>query len=63
MARMDRTVKIVYKGRSRYILNWFIKTLLLSLITLGFYLPVGVNRLLRYLCHQTEFHIYDLEDS
>jgi len=57
MTRQERTVRIAYKARSRDILAWFIKTALFSLITLGLYLPVAANRLVRYMCEHTEIQI------
>ena len=59
MTRQDRTVRIVYAARSRDILGWFIKTALFSLITLGLYLPVAANRLVRYMCEHTEIQIVE----
>jgi len=52
-----RSVKIVYKGRGRDILWWCISTAFLSLITLGLYLPVAINRLVRYIFENTEVQI------
>jgi uncharacterized membrane protein YjgN (DUF898 family) len=61
MTRQCRIVKVVYTARGRDILAWFIRTLLFSLITLGLYLPVAVNKLVRYMCQHTEVHIVDLQ--
>ncbi len=59
MTRQERTVRIAYKARGRDILAWFIKTALFSLITLGWYLPVAANRLVRYMCEHTEIQIVE----
>ena len=52
-----RSVKIVYKGRGRDILWWCISTAIFSLITLGLYLPVAINRLVRYIFDNTEVQV------
>ena len=59
MTNKDTTVRIAYKGRGRDILAWFIKTAFFSLITLGLYLPVAANRLVRYMCEHTEIQIVE----
>ena len=59
MTRQDRTVRIAYKARGRDILAWFIMTAFFSLITLGLYLPVAANRLVRYMCEHTEIQIVE----
>jgi len=59
MTRQDRTVRIAYKARGRDILVWFIMTAFFSLITLGLYLPVAANRLVRYMCEHTEIQIVE----
>ena len=59
MTGQDRTVRIAYKARGRDILAWFIMTALFSLITLGLYLPVAANRLVRYMCEHTEIQIVE----
>jgi len=55
---LKQRVRINYKGRSGYMLSWYIETILLSILTLGFYLPVAANRLLKYLT----IYMYDLVD-
>ena len=60
---LTQRVRIVYRGVSGYIVYWYVETLLLSLITLGFYLPVAANRLLKYLTQQTDIYFYDLVES
>ena len=60
---LKQRVRIRYRGRSGYIFYWYIETLLLSLITLGLYLPVAANRLLRYLTQQTDIYMYDLVEK
>jgi uncharacterized membrane protein YjgN (DUF898 family) len=57
MTKQYRRIGIVYNARGRDILAWCVTTAFLSLITLGLYLPVAVNRLMRYLCENTEIHI------
>jgi uncharacterized membrane protein YjgN (DUF898 family) len=57
MASSYRSVKIVYAGRGRDILWWCISTAIFTLITLGLYLPVAINRLVRYIFENTEVHI------
>jgi uncharacterized membrane protein YjgN (DUF898 family) len=57
MASSNRSVRIVYEGRGRDILWWCITTLFFSLITLGLYLPVAINRLVRYVFDNTEVRI------
>jgi uncharacterized membrane protein YjgN (DUF898 family) len=52
-----RAVKVVYNGRGRDILWWCISTAFFSLITLGLYLPVAINRLVRYIFENTEVQI------
>jgi uncharacterized membrane protein YjgN (DUF898 family) len=59
MTRQDKTVRIVYNARGRDILAWFIKTALFSLITLGLYLPVAANKLVRYMCEHTEIQMVE----
>ena len=59
MANSYRSVRIVYEGRGRDILWWCISTLLFSLITLGLYLPVAINKLVRYIFDNTEVHIQE----
>jgi len=61
MTRQDRTVRIVYSARGRDILAWFIATGFFSLITLGLYLPVAANRLVRYICEHTEVHMVETQ--
>ncbi len=61
MARQGKIVKVVYTARGRDILAWFIRTVLFSLITLGLYLPVAANKLMRYMCEHTEVHIVELQ--
>ena len=63
MARQCTTVEIVYNARGRDVLTWCIKTAFLSLITLGFYLPVAANRLVKYLCEHTKIRIDESEVS
>ncbi len=59
MIRQERTVRMVYKARGRDILFWFLKTAFFSLITLGLYLPVAANQLVRYMCEHTEINIVE----
>ena len=59
MTLQDRTVKVVFMARGRDILAWFIMTVFFSLITLGLYLPVAANRLVRYMCEHTEIHVVE----
>jgi len=59
MTRQDKTVRIVYNARGRDILAWFIKTALFSLITLGLYLPIAANKLVRYMCEHTEIQMVE----
>ena len=54
-----KSVKVVYNGRGRDILWWCISTVFFSLITLGLYLPVAINRLVRYIFENTEVHIQE----
>ena len=60
---LRQTTKIVYTAQSRELLYWYIKTLFFSLITLGFYLPVAANRLLRLLTQRTVVYWYDVVES
>jgi len=60
--QLKQRVRINYKGRSGYIFSWYVKTILLSILTLGFYLPVAANRLLKYLTQYTDIYMYDLVD-
>jgi uncharacterized membrane protein YjgN (DUF898 family) len=60
---LKQRVRINYRGRSRSILSWYIKTIFLSIITLGFYLPVAANRLLRYLTQKTDIYMYDVVET
>jgi hypothetical protein len=57
MKNQRTTVAVVYKASSGFILGWYVETAILSLITLGLYLPVGLNYLVKYLCDNTEVHI------
>lgn len=57
---LKRTTKIVYTGQSREFLYWYIQTLFFSLLTLGFYLPVAANRLLRQITRRTVVCWYEL---
>jgi uncharacterized membrane protein YjgN (DUF898 family) len=59
MIRQERTLRMVYEARGRDILFWFIETVLFSLITLGLYLPVAANKLVRYMCEHTEIQIVE----
>lgn len=60
---LRHTTKVVYTAQSRELLYWYIKTLFFSLITLGFYLPVAANRLLRLLTRRTFVYWYDVVES
>jgi len=60
---LKQKVRIEYRGSSGYIFYLYIETLLFSLITVGLYLPVGANRLLRYLTQQTDIYMYDLVET
>jgi len=57
---LKQTTKIVYTGQNREFLYWYIQTFFFSLLTLGFYLPVGANRLLRLLTRRTVVCWYEL---
>ena len=59
MIRQERTVRMLYKARGRDILFWFLKTAFFSLITLGLYLPVAANKLVRYMCEHMEINIVE----
>lgn len=59
MASSYRSVKVVYEGRGRDILWWCVSTAFFTLITLGLYLPVAINRLVRYIFENTEVHIQE----
>jgi uncharacterized membrane protein YjgN (DUF898 family) len=61
MAARYRRVGVIYTASSRDILAWFIRTAILSVLTLGLYLPVAANRLVRYLCAHTELYIGESE--
>lgn len=63
MTSQYRTVKLVYTARGRDILAWFIATAFFSLITLGLYLPVAANKLVRYMCEHTEIYIVESQVS
>ena len=60
---LKQRVRIHYRGRSGSILTWYITTFFLSLIKLGLYLPVGANRLLRYLTQKTDIYMYDVVET
>jgi uncharacterized membrane protein YjgN (DUF898 family) len=51
------TIAVVYEGRGRDILMWCVGTAALSLTTLGLYLPIALNDLVRYLCDSTEVQV------
>jgi len=57
MSRQYRTVGVVYTAKGRDILLWFVRTVVFSVLTLGLYLPVAVNELVRYLFDHTELYI------
>ena len=57
MGNNYKSVRIVYEGRGSDILWWCISTVFFSLITLGLYLPVAINRLVRYIFENTEVQI------
>lgn len=59
MASSYRSVRIVYEGRGRDILWWVITTAVFSLITLGLYLPVAINRLVKYIFDNTELQVQE----
>jgi uncharacterized membrane protein YjgN (DUF898 family) len=63
MASSYRSVRIVYEGRGRDILWWCISTAIFSLITLGLYLPVAINKLVRYIFDNTEVQIQESSAS
>ena len=63
MIRQEKVVRMVYKARGRDILFWFLKTAFFSLITLGLYLPVAANRLVRYLSEHTEIQIVESQSQ
>jgi uncharacterized membrane protein YjgN (DUF898 family) len=54
-----KTVGVTYTATGRDIFIWFTKTVVFSLLTLGLYLPVAANNLVRYLCQHTEIHVAD----
>ena len=58
-----RSVRIVYGGRGRDILWWCISTAFFTLITLGLYLPVAINRLVTYIFDNTELQIQEQSAS
>jgi len=60
---LRQTTKIVYTAQSRELLYWYIKTLIFSILTLGFYLPVAMNRLLRLLTRRTVIYWYEVVES
>ena len=57
------TVRVVYEASGPYVFGWAIETAFLSLITLGLYLPIGLNNLVCYLCDCTELQMWQSEDS
>ena len=59
---LKQRVRINYKGKSGYILSWYIETIFLSILTLGLYLPVAANRLLKCLHQHPDISMYDLVD-
>ncbi len=61
MAARYRRVGVIYTASSRDILAWFIRTVVLSVLTLGLYLPVAANKLVAYLCAHTELYIGESE--
>jgi uncharacterized membrane protein YjgN (DUF898 family) len=63
MAGSYRSVRVVYDGTGTDILWWCISTVVFSLITLGLYLPVAVNRLVRYIFDNTELVIQEVPAS
>lgn len=63
MTKRHKTIGMVYTARGQDILIWCIKTFFLSLITLGFYLPIAANNLVKYLCEHTEIRIGESEAS
>ena len=60
---LRQTTKIVYTAQSRELLYWYIQTIFFSVITLGFYLPVAANRLLRLLSRRTVVYWYEVVES
>ena len=63
MIRQESIVSMMYRARGRDILFWFLKTAFFSLITLGLYLPVAANQLVRYMCEHTEIHIVESQSQ
>jgi uncharacterized membrane protein YjgN (DUF898 family) len=63
MASSYRSVRIVYDGRGRDILWWCISTAFFSLITLGLYLPVAINKLVKYIFDNSEVQIQESSAS
>jgi len=61
MAARYRRVGVIYTASSGDILAWFIRTAILSVLTLGLYLPVAANKLVKYLCAHTELYIGESE--
>ncbi len=60
---LRQTTKIVYAAQSRELLYWYIQAIFFSILTLGFYLPVAANRLLRLLSRRTVIYWYDVVES
>jgi uncharacterized membrane protein YjgN (DUF898 family) len=56
---MRRKAKIVYKGKGGDIFLWCIVTGLLSVVTLGVYLPFAANKLWKYLWEHMEINIVE----
>jgi uncharacterized membrane protein YjgN (DUF898 family) len=63
MSRQYRTVGVVYTARGRDILVWFVRAVVFSVFTLGLYLPVAINELVRYLFDHTEVYIGESQAS
>jgi hypothetical protein len=62
MSRKQPTVRVVWEASSSVILLWCVASALLSLITLGLYLPIALNNLVKYLCDCTEVQIHQNEN-
>jgi uncharacterized membrane protein YjgN (DUF898 family) len=63
MASSYRSVRVVYDGRGRDILWWCISTAVFSLLTLGLYLPVAINKLVKYIFDNSEVQIQESSAS
>jgi uncharacterized membrane protein YjgN (DUF898 family) len=60
---LRQTTRIIYRGRGRELFYWYVETLIFSIFTLGLYLPVAANKLLRLLTQRTVICWYDFTPS